>query len=80
MSHMDHVAAAVSSPNWSPLPSLTAEQGARLPQRAEEGEDAELIPVPTEEAQGWLGPSIVPGLCGSEPVFDVEGKFQFTLV
>lgn len=52
---MDHVAAAVSSPNWSPLPSLRAEQGARLPQRAEEGEDAELIPVPSEEAQGCWG-------------------------
>lgn len=28
---MDHVAAATSSPNWNPLPSLTAELEARLP-------------------------------------------------
>lgn len=49
---MDYVAAAVSLPNWDPLPSPIAELGARLPWQEGEGGGWELVPVSTEDAQG----------------------------
>lgn len=49
MSHMDHVAAVVSPPNWNPLPSLRSELGSS---RVEEGGDCELVPDPVDLCRG----------------------------